>query len=356
MKSKILRQIWLMSKLTLYGFIIQLAFFGLLSAKDGFAQSKSIKEVYLNLNVHNEQLKVVFNQIEEKTGFGFTYSKDLVNDSFRINTKIENGSLENLLLSISEQTGLSFKRINDNIYVNKRPDGQREVTEKIEEIPSQGIEVSGRVTSSEDQTGLPGVNVIVKGTSHGTVTDVEGNYKINVPNAETVLEFSSVGFVSESITVGSQSTLNVTLVPDVKALSEIVVVGYGTMKRSNVTAAITTVPSKDFKDMPTSNVATSLQGKLPGVVVQQTSGNPGSTPAIKVRGFGSISAGTSPLIVVDGNIVTPEVFSTLTASEIESVDVLKDASSTAIFGSRGVQRCYYGHHQAGQTRKNIGNF
>jgi TonB-dependent SusC/RagA subfamily outer membrane receptor len=118
-------------------------------------------------------------------------------------------------------------------------------------------------------------------------------------------------------------------------MEDVVVAGYGTQKRAKVTAAISSVPMKEIRDMPVSNVATAMQGKIPGVVIQQNSGAPGSTPAIKVRGFGSINAGNTPLIVVDGNIVSADVFAQLNSIDIESIDVLKDASSSAIYGSKG---------------------
>ncbi|WP_223816131.1 SusC/RagA family TonB-linked outer membrane protein [Adhaeribacter rhizoryzae] len=194
--------------------------------------------------------------------------------------------------------------------------------------------ITGRVTG-ETGEGLPGVTVLEKGTNNGTATDPNGGFSLNVANSNAVLVVSFIGYLTQEVPVNNRTTLNIVLSPDAKALDEVVVVGYGTQKRQDVTAAIASVPLKEIQDMPVSNVATAIQGKVPGVVIQQNSGSPGSTPAIKVRGFGSISAGNNPLIVVDGNIVSPNVFSLLSSNEIESIDVLKDASSTAIYGSRG---------------------
>jgi TonB-linked SusC/RagA family outer membrane protein len=197
----------------------------------------------------------------------------------------------------------------------------------------QGTVVSGTVTDLNGQP-IPGVSVRVKNTGTGTLTDNNGKYKITVSGPGAILIFSYIGYLAQEKPVSGQ-TLNIQLIEEPNSLSEVVVVGYGSQKRTTVTAAISSVPMQELKDMPVSNVATALQGKIAGVVVQQTGGAPGNTPAIKVRGLGSISANNSPLIVLDGNIVDPYVFSLLTSEEIERIDVLKDASSAAIYGSKG---------------------
>ena len=196
--------------------------------------------------------------------------------------------------------------------------------------------VTGNVTD-ENRNPVSGASVSIKGTSIGTTTDANGRFSLNVPDERMndSLLISSIGFEDKQVAIGGQEVINVVLIQSVNSLSQVVVVGYGTQRRTAVTAAISSVAMKEIKDMPVSNVATALQGKIPGVVVQQNNGAPGSTPAIKVRGLGSISAGNSPLIVVDGNIVSPNIFSLLNSNEILSIDVLKDASSTAIYGSRG---------------------
>lgn len=197
-------------------------------------------------------------------------------------------------------------------------------------------QITGNVTD-ENGNAVSGVSVSIKGTAIGTTTDANGRFSLTVPDdrLNDGLLFSSVGFEDQQVAIGSQSVINVVLIQNVSTLTQVVVVGYGTQRRTAVTAAISSVAMKEIKDMPVSNVATALQGKIPGIIVQQNNGAPGSTPAIKVRGLGSISAGNSPLIVVDGNIVSPNIFSLLNSNEILSIDVLKDASSTAIYGSRG---------------------
>lgn len=197
-------------------------------------------------------------------------------------------------------------------------------------------QIRGTVTD-EKGAGIYGASVSLKGTSTGSVTNASGAYSLAIPDekANDTLVFSSIGFEDQHVAINNQSVINVTLIQNANVLNQVVVVGYGTQRRTAVTAAISSVSMKEIKDMPVSNVATALQGKIPGIVVQQNNGAPGSTPAIKVRGLGSIGAGNSPLIVVDGNIVSASIFSLLNSNEIQSIDVLKDASSTAIYGSRG---------------------
>lgn len=197
---------------------------------------------------------------------------------------------------------------------------------------AQEITVTGAVTSADDGLPLPGVNVIVKGTTNGTNTDFDGKYTIKVqPGA--VLEFSSVGFKTQNITVGSQTSIKVGMETDVEALGEIVVIGYGTQRKVDLTGAISTVTAEDIEKTPNSNVMQSLQGKVAGVQIV-SSGSPGDSPTVRIRGVNSFSAGGTPLYVVDGMWYDNIDF--LDNSQIETVSVLKDVSSIAIFGQRGV--------------------
>jgi len=198
---------------------------------------------------------------------------------------------------------------------------------------AQNRSISGTVTSSEDASGLPGVNVIVQGTSNGTVTDLDGKYALNVPNSESILVFSSVGFIQEEVAVGSRSVIDIVMQTDVTALDEIVVVGYGTMKKSDVTGSLTSVSSEDYDVQPLTRVDQALQGRAAGVTVTQTSGAPGAGMKIRIRGANSISGNNAPLYVVDGLVVGD--INSINVNDIASMEVLKDASATAIYGSRG---------------------
>ncbi|MDG3583566.1 SusC/RagA family TonB-linked outer membrane protein [Galbibacter pacificus] len=192
--------------------------------------------------------------------------------------------------------------------------------------------VTGTVTDSETGMPIPGANVMVKNTTKGVVTDFDGNYAIDV-NANATLVFTYIGYKEQEVTVGSQSVVDVTMTVSASELDEVVVVAYGTQTKEEVTAAVATVSGKELTDVTTPDVSTMLQGKVAGVQVVQSSGQPGSVPDVRIRGISSIDGRVSPLWVVDGVIMhgTPN----LNPNEIESISVLKDASATSLYGSRG---------------------
>lgn len=194
--------------------------------------------------------------------------------------------------------------------------------------------VSGKVLSSEDSAPLPGISILVKGTSSGTNTDAEGNFKINVRDNSSVLVFSAVGFEKKEVTVGNNSIINVTLVVDQKTLNEVVVVGYGTQKKSQLTGAISSVSAKQIGEMPITNLGQAMQGRVAGVDVSQSGSKPGSVPKILIRGRRSFNAGNDPLYVVDG-IPLSAGYEDINPSDIASMEILKDASAAAIYGARG---------------------
>jgi len=192
--------------------------------------------------------------------------------------------------------------------------------------------VTGRV--SDEQISLPGVTVTVKGSTRGTTTDAEGMYRISVPNDQAVLVFSSVGFTSKEMVVGNRSTINVTLANDERSLNEVVVVGYGTQKKSQLTGAISSVSAKQITEMPITNLGQALQGRVAGVDVAQSGSKPGTVPTIRVRGRRSFNAGNDPLYVVDG-IPLSAGYEDLNPNDVASMEILKDATATAIYGARG---------------------
>lgn len=201
----------------------------------------------------------------------------------------------------------------------------------------QDLAVSGKVTSADDGTALPGVNVIVKGTTTGTVTDADGAYSLRVPSADAVLVFSAIGFTTTEITVGTQSTINLSMQIDVRSLSEVVVVGYGTQDKRDVTASISSIDSEAIQRIPTGNAMEAMKGQIAGVDVLQTGGRPGQNSKITIRGRRSLTATNDPLFVIDGIPMTSGTASIqdFNPADIESMEVLKDAAATAIYGSRG---------------------
>jgi TonB-linked SusC/RagA family outer membrane protein len=192
--------------------------------------------------------------------------------------------------------------------------------------------VTGTVTSADDGSPIPGVNILEKGTSNGTVTDVDGTFRISVASNAT-LSVSFVGYTTQEVAVGAQSVVNISLQPDVTALSEVVVVGYGTVQKKDLTGAVTQVSSKDFNAGVNVNPLQSIQGKVAGLNITQGSGDPNSTPTVRLRGYTSMLGGSDPLYVVDGVIGVP--ITSISPNDIETIDVLKDASAAAIYGSRG---------------------
>ncbi|WP_128546354.1 SusC/RagA family TonB-linked outer membrane protein [Larkinella soli] len=206
--------------------------------------------------------------------------------------------------------------------------------------------ITGRVTSEAGET-LPGVNVVIRGTTTGISTDVNGNYSLRAPDPNTTLVFSSIGFVTQEIPLNGRTTLNVTLATDVQALSEVVVVGYGTQRRQELTTAVTSVGSKAIERQPVAGFDQALQGQAAGIQVTAPSGAPGAGINIRIRGNNSISLTNSPLYVVDGVQILPTYeqelgignqrpnpLNTLNPNDIESIDVLKDAAAAAIYGLR----------------------
>lgn len=190
--------------------------------------------------------------------------------------------------------------------------------------------ITGKVTDLETGEDLPGVNILVKGTTQGTVTDIEGNYRLSVPSDAETLIFSSIGYTSEEIAIGNQNTINLAMAADVQALSEIVVTGYSTEERKDVTGAVTTVEAEQLQAVPSGNVEQQLQGRVSGVTVI-TNGQPGTSSIVRVRGFGSFG-GNEPLYIVDGVPVDNTQF--LQPDDIESTTVLKDAAAASIYGAR----------------------
>lgn len=191
--------------------------------------------------------------------------------------------------------------------------------------------LKGRVIAAEDNSGIPGVNILVKGTSIGTQTDAEGNYSLALPDDEDVLVFSSIGYVAQEISVGTRTVIDIVMVADVTTLNELVIVGYGTQDRKDLTGAVTSIKPATLTSLPVVSVSDALQGRAAGLQVL-TSGTPGNDATMIIRGLGSIN-GTNPLLVIDG-FPTQAGLNTINPNDVESVEVLKDAPATAIYGSR----------------------
>src|SRR5450759_1662748 len=197
---------------------------------------------------------------------------------------------------------------------------------------AQGKTIKGKVTSA-DEGALPGVNILVQGTLQGTISDAQGNYTIAVPGPEAVLVFSFISYTSKSVTVGNQSTLDVVLDPAMSALNEVVVTGYGTQKKREVTSSITSVKSDEFNKGSVSSPVALIEGKVSGLSISKPGGNPNGSYDIRLRGMSTIGANLGPLVIIDG--VIGGDLNNVDPNDIESINVLKDGSAAAIYGSRG---------------------
>ncbi|SFE66131.1 SusC/RagA family TonB-linked outer membrane protein [Spirosoma endophyticum] len=197
----------------------------------------------------------------------------------------------------------------------------------------KAIPIKGTVTTETGET-LPGVTIAVKGTTIGTTTNESGQYSLSIPDGSTVLVFSSVGYEKQDVSIGNRTTVNVVLKADTKALSEVVVVGYGTQQRRDLTGSVASVKGKELENLPVQGPLEAIQGRVAGVQIVQNSGSPGASPNVRIRGVTSLNAGNDPLYIVDGVPITGGI-NVVNPNDIQSMEVLKDASATAIYGARG---------------------
>jgi TonB-linked SusC/RagA family outer membrane protein len=304
----------------------------MLVAASGNAQErKSVKEVYIDLNLKNADLIQAFSAIESLTEFRFNFEERDLNKNVRINLTGVQKTVAEYLLEISRQAEVRFRQVNENISVNRiKPN--KDADEPKLEIILDDITITGKVIDQSDGSGLPGVNVIVKGTNQGTVTDLDGRYSLDAPEDGTLV-ISSVGYVGQEIEVNGRSVIDISLATDITSLQEIVVIGYGTVERRDVTGAVGSLQSVDIVRNNPVQTAAALQGQVAGLNINKISNNPGEGYSIDIRGLGNFSGESEPLVVIDG--VFGADMNVLNPNDIESIDVLKDASSTAIYGSRG---------------------
>lgn len=300
------------------------------------------------LSAESASIKEVLETLEAQTDFRFFYNHKAMSDSEKVTLSLDNVSLESALRELANQADLVFKIRGDQIVVRKKPAGpvmslfarsqpsisqadlDRMLVMSKKIVVIDDVTISGQVVDEANRP-MPGVNVVVKGSTMGTSTDVDGRYSLTVADGNVILVFSFIGYQSSEIQVGSQTTINVSMEPDVSTLSEIVVVGYGTQKRASVTGAVTSVSAEEITALPVPSIQSALQGRVAGVNVTNN-GSPGATPIVRIRGIGSITGSSDPLYVVDG--LPTSGLNAFDPRDIESVEVLKDAASAAIYGSR----------------------
>ena len=299
------------------------------AAPDDLQGNLDMDKVTLSLHEKNSSLKKVFETIESKTEFNFFYDEKVIDVRKRISVDREETTLTDILLELSAKGKIKFLQVNNVINVNNHNKGP------AVEVSVEDRTVKGRVTPKGDPLGLPGVTVRLKGSDLVKITDIDGNFEINVPNDQAVLIFSFVGYQTIEVPVGQQSVLNVVMEEDTQGLDEVVVVGFGTQKKESVVGAMTSINPSELK-IPSSNLTTSLAGRIAGLVSYQTSGEPGADNAqFFVRGVASFNNQNGPLILIDGVELTADDLARLQPDDIESFAILKDPTTTAIYGARG---------------------
>lgn len=331
MKKNSLKKILKYSKLIFYGLMMQFLAITLLWANEGNAQKYvSVKEVVVDISMNNASIKDVFKAIEDQSDLNFFYDRGFLNDKIRLNLHEENTSVYQVLLKLSEEANIGFRRINNTINVSKRklknPFEENNVKAVLEDILVQGT-----VTSFHDNSPLPGVNIILKGTSQGTVTDVDGRYSLRVPEDGTLI-FSFIGYEREEIAVDSRAVIDVAMMSDIEQLSELVVLGYYSQNRADITGAVGTLDSEALEKQVNATLADKLQGRIAGVTVRSGGGQPGKSSNIQIRGVNNFDD-SGPLWVIDG-LQTNDTRD-FNPNDVESIEVIKDASAAALYGTRG---------------------
>ena len=292
------------------------------------AQSVLDKKVSMSLN--NTSLQNVLNYLQKNDNVRFIYSNSAINVNQQVSVNADNLSLKTVLDQVLKTNGISYEVLKDRIILGRMAGTPAPVTATTKQA-AVATPITGKVVDQTGQTVI-GASVLEKGTSNGTTTDINGNFKLNVAGPNSVLVIAYIGFNSQEITVGSQTAFSVTLVENVKNLNEVVVVGYGTQKRGSVTGAISSVKASDLQDQQLTRVDDALKGRTAGVSVLQSSGAPGAAPSVRIRGTTSIN-NSNPLYVIDGVIVDGGL-DLVNPNDVESIDVLKDAAAS-IYGSRG---------------------
>ncbi len=279
----------------------------------------------VTINQRNSSLDKIFQEIRKQTGYTFLYTDEQLLQGRKVSLQLKNASLEQVLEACFQDQPLTYAISDKMIIVKRKP-----APDKGSAMPEK--EVRGKVTNEKGEP-LPGATIQVKGTSKGVATNEDGAYVITVPDDNAVLVISSMGYNKTEVPVSGRKELSVALQASASNINELVVVGYGEQRKKNLSSSISSISSKAFQDAPVNRLDQVLQGRATGVQVTNSAGSPGGGVRIRIRGSNSINGSNDPLYVVDG-FVGAEFFA-INPDDIESIQVLKDASATAIYGSRG---------------------
>ncbi len=328
MNSKLLKQLMIVSKRVFNIFIVQAISMQFILA--GNLSGQSLKDVQVTMDVRNGTVISIFQTIEQQSDFTFSFTREVTADNTRIDVSLS-GPLNTVLEYVARNTNYNFRRINNEIYVIPR--SKRDEVEIIEDQLDKTI--SGKIFDSESGEPLVGATVRIKGTTIGSISDVDGSFTLLVPGDAESIIVSFVGYITQELAINDQTNFEVFLSQNVSALNEVVVVGYGSQAKDEFNGAVSKVESKVINQYSTANFEQSMVGRVAGVQVFSNGKNPGENSVIQIRGVNSLTAGTSPLIVVDGNPLSEgSSMSSVNTNDIESISILKGAASSAIYGSR----------------------
>ncbi|MDR1879578.1 MAG: TonB-dependent receptor [Tannerellaceae bacterium] len=304
-----------------------------------YAADTHSQNARVTINKKVVQLDEVLNEIESQTDYLFIYNNN-VGVNRRVSVKVKNKPVSYVLTNLLRNTDIDYSMEGTHIVLSKRA-----VIEPGVGQYARKIALTGHVVDSQGEPVI-GANVLEKGVSNGTITGMDGEFSLTV-GEEAVLQVSYIGYITQEIKIGAQTTLQITLIEDNLALDEVVVIGYGTSKKSDLVGAVSTLSSKKFDAEPVLRLDAALQGRVAGVQVTNLSGAIGSGAKIRIRGTTSLNKSSDPLYVVDG-IIGADAYN---MSDVESVEILKDASSTAIYGSRGANGVVLITTKKGRTGK-----
>lgn len=341
----------ILMKITFAQFLFAIAFTSLTYATTE-SRAQEIMDRQVTIHARDAELKDVLRDLEEQAEVKFAYSQKAIKADRTVNIHIVNQKLATALATLFEPLHISFQLTSGRILLtsptgNVPAPAQQEQTEEAA-MPAAEL-IKGKVTD-ETNAGLPGVSVVLKGTQKGTTTNKDGDFEIDIPERTgSVLVFSFVGYKAQELAIENRTSIAVVMEPENKSLEEIVVIGYGAVKKSDLTGSVSSIKSEAIREMPVTSVDQAIQSRAPGVQVTQTSGAPGGGISIRVRGANSINSGSEPLYVIDGFPMYPDngalgtsgnrqptnAMATINPNEIESIEILKDASATSIYGSRG---------------------
>jgi TonB-dependent starch-binding outer membrane protein SusC len=316
-------------KLSLGQLVISMIITGVCVA--GNAQQMLDKK--LTLAVKNESLKEILKEIEHKVDVKFAYTLQTIGSLNGISIVATDEKLSDVLDKLLKPYGIRYEAIGEQIILHQHNDSKGAINKAENPLQLKILNdiITGKVTDDKSAP-IPGVNIVVKGTSVGTVSDADGHYSLNVPDLNGTLVFSYIGYTSTEVAIGGRTTIDVALSEDVQKLESVVVIGYGTARKSQMVGASSVITAADAGATTVTNPAQLLIGKAAGVQVLNSTGVPGSNSQIIIRGTGSFTS-VDPLYVIDGIQATSNLFNTLAPQDIENITILKDASSTAIYGA-----------------------